>query len=260
MKADIKTLMLIPLMTVALEAGACTSATDDGGTAAAVKADSTVRADTILKADTTVVEEISYDYIPGRLTYDDIREVADELGVEVAAIRAVIEIEAGARHEGFWSAGKPIINFDLSMFRKFAARNKVNLSKYKKSHAVVFARPNRARYGSYQAVQQARFDAARTIDDKTAIQGTFWGMFQLGGFNWKTCGCKSPDEFVNLMSRSERDQLELFAEFVRETGMLPYLKAKNWAAFARRFNGPSYARRGYHTRLARAYAKHKKDK
>ena len=260
MKADIKTLMLIPLMTVALEAGACTSATDDGGTAAAVKADSTVRADTILKTDTTVVEEISYDYIPGRLTDEDIREVADELGVEVAAIRAVIEIEAGARHEGFWSDGKPIINFDLSMFRKFAARNKVNLSKYKKSHAVVFARPNRARYGSYQAVQQARFDAARTIDDKTAIQGTFWGMFQLGGFNWKTCGCKSPDEFVNLMSRSERDQLELFAEFVRETGMLPYLKAKNWAAFARRFNGPSYARRGYHTRLARAYAKHKKDK
>ena len=206
------------------------------------------------------VEAVSYEHIPDRLTDEDFREVAEELGVEVAAIKAVVEIEAGAKHEGFWANGKPIINFDLSMFRKFAARNKINLSRYQRSHAVVFAKPNRARYGSYQAAQQARLDAARTIDDKTAIEGTFWGMFQLGGFNWKVCGTSSPDEFVRLMSRSERDQLELFAEFIRETGMLPLLKAKNWSAFARRFNGPSYARRGYHTRLARAYAKHKAKK
>lgn len=206
------------------------------------------------------VEAVSYEHIPDRLTDEDFREVAEELGVEVAAIKAVVEIEAGAKHEGFWANGKPIINFDLSMFRKFAARNKINLSRYQRSHAVVFAKPNRARYGSYQAAQQARLDAARTIDDKTAIEGTFWGMFQLGGFNWKVCGTSSPDEFVRLMSRSERDQLELFAEFIRETGMLPLLKAKNWSAFARRFNGPSYARRGYHTRLARAYAKYKAKK
>ena len=206
------------------------------------------------------VEVVSYEHIPDRLTDEDFREVAEELGVEVAAIKAVVEIEAGTKHEGFWANGKPIINFDLSMFRKFAARNKINLSRYQRSHAVVFAKPNRARYGSYQAAQQARLDAARTIDDKTAIEGTFWGMFQLGGFNWKVCGTSSPDEFVRLMSRSERDQLELFAEFIRETGMLPLLKAKNWSAFARRFNGPSYARRGYHTRLARAYAKHKAKK
>ena len=206
------------------------------------------------------VEAVSYEHIPDRLTDEDFREVAEELGVEVAAIKAVVEIEAGTKHEGFWANGKPIINFDLSMFRKFAARNKINLSRYQRSHAVVFAKPNRARYGSYQAAQQARLDAARTIDDKTAIEGTFWGMFQLGGFNWKVCGTSSPDEFVRLMSRSERDQLELFAEFMRETGMLPLLKAKNWSAFARRFNGPTYARRGYHTRLARAYAKHKAKK
>lgn len=206
------------------------------------------------------VEVVSYEHIPDRLTDEDFREVAEELGVEVAAIKAVVEIEAGTKHEGFWANGKPIINFDLSMFRKFAARNKINLSRYQRSHAVVFAKPNRARYGSYQAAQQARLDAARTIDDKTAIEGTFWGMFQLGGFNWKVCGTSSPDEFVRLMSRSERDQLELFAEFIRETGMLPLLKAKNWSAFARRFNGPTYARRGYHTRLARAYAKHKAKK
>lgn len=239
---------LVSLLCTALVAGAGPVAVESDS-AKAVESDS-------VKA----VEAVSYEHIPDRLTDEDFREVAEELGVEVAAVKAVVEIEAGAKHEGFWANGKPIINFDLSMFRKFAARNKINLSRYQRSHAVVFAKPNRARYGSYQAAQQARLDAARTIDDKTAIEGTFWGMFQLGGFNWKVCGTSSPDEFVRLMSRSERDQLELFAEFIRETGMLPLLKAKNWSAFARRFNGPTYARRGYHTRLARAYAKHKAKK
>ena len=241
-------IVLVSLLCTALVAGAGPVAVESDS-AKAVETDS-------VKA----VEAVSYEHIPDRLTDEDFREVAEELGVEVAAIKAVVEIEAGAKHEGFWANGKPIINLDLSMFRKFAARNKINLSRYQRSHAVVFAKPNRARYGSYQAAQQARLDAARTIDDKTAIEGTFWGMFQLGGFNWKVCGTSSPDEFVRLMSRSERDQLELFAEFIRETGMLPLLKAKNWSAFARRFNGPTYARRGYHTRLARAYAKHKAQK
>ena len=247
---------LVSLLCTALMAGAGPVAVESDSVKA-VESDSVKAVETdSVKA----VEAVSYEHIPDRLTDEDFREVAEELGVEVAAIKAVVEIEAGAKHEGFWANGKPIINFDLSMFRKFAARNKINLSRYQRSHAVVFAKPNRARYGSYQAAQQARLDAARTIDDKTAIEGTFWGMFQLGGFNWKVCGTSSPDEFVRLMSRSERDQLELFAEFIRETGMLPLLKAKNWSAFARRFNGPTYARRGYHTRLARAYAKHKAKK
>ena len=73
------------------------------------------------------------------LTEADFEEVAAELGVEVAAIKAVVEIEAGRTHEGFASPGKPLINFDLSMFRRFATRRGVNLSKYSKSHSVVFA-------------------------------------------------------------------------------------------------------------------------
>lgn len=194
----------------------------------------------------------------GRLTEQDYIEVAEELGVEPAAIKAVVEIEAGRSHQGFWSEGKPVINFDLTVFRQMARRNKVNLAKYNRSHAVVFARPDARKYGSQQAAQQARLDAAMTIDSLTAIQGTFWGMFQIGGFNWKKCGTSSSAEFVRLMSRSERDQLELFAQFIVNSGLLAPLKAKNWAAFAKGYNGPAYASHGYHTRLAAAYNRYKK--
>jgi len=193
----------------------------------------------------------------GPLTENDFREVAEELGVEVAAIKAVVEIEAGKTHQGFWDEGKPLINFDLTMFRRMASKNRVSLSAAQKKYPVIFQRPNARKYGSQQAGQQARLDAARAFHNLSGIEGTFWGMFQIGGFNWKKCGADTPDHFVELMSRSERDQLELFAKFITNTGLLTHLKNKNWAAFARGYNGPGYAKRGYHTRMANAYRKFK---
>lgn len=192
----------------------------------------------------------------GPLTPDDYRRIADELGVEAAAIRAVVEIETGRTRTGFYETGRPIINFDLAVFRRAAARRGINLNRYASSHATVFAAPNIRKYGSQQKAQQARLDAAMDIDSIAAIESTFWGMFQIGGFNWKLSGAESRADFVRLMQRSEFDQLRLFANYIRNTGLLKPLKEKNWAAFARIYNGPSYASRGYHTRMGAAYARY----
>lgn len=193
-----------------------------------------------------------------RLTDDDYKQAADELGIDIASIKAVIEIEAGQTHQGFYKPNQPIINFDLPMFKKWAARHGIKLGKYSRSNAVVFARPNAKKYGSYQAAQYERLKSALSIDSIAAIEGTFWGMFQIGGFNWKKCGAESPVDFARRMSTSEKEQLELFVNFLKSNNLAKYLKAKNWAGFALRYNGPSYAKRGYHTRLAKAYSKYKK--
>ncbi|MDE6415718.1 MAG: N-acetylmuramidase family protein [Duncaniella sp.] len=187
-----------------------------------------------------------------RLTDDDFRKVAEELGVETAAIKAVVEIEAGKTHQGFSAPLKPLVNFDLSMFRSFAARRGINLGKYTSQYPEVFRSGRRT-----QPEVFSRLETAMAIDSTLAVESTFWGMFQIGGFNWKKCGVESIDEFVTLMSRSERDQLELFGKFITNTDLLKHLRSKNWAAFARGYNGPAYARRGYHTRLANAYRRYK---
>lgn len=207
--------------------------------------------------DKTANEAAAADTVPTiqRLTDDDYREVAENLGVEVAAIKAVVDIEAGRTHQGFHAPGLPLVNFDLTMFKRFAGRKGLNLAKFYKSHPTVFNRNGRLT----QNVQHERLRAARSIDNTTAIEGTFWGMFQIGGFNWKKCGAADINEFVERMSRSERDQLELFGEFITNTGLLTHLKNKNWTAFARGYNGASYAKRGYHTRLAASYARHLKE-
>ena len=192
------------------------------------------------------------------LTETDYREVAAELGVEVAAIKAVVDIETGNKHEGFWKPGKAIINFDLSIYRKFAPRRGVNLVSARKKYPLIFRGPNIKKYGSYQAAQYARFDAALEINRTSAIESCFWGMFQIGGFNWKKCGCSSIDEFFTRVNSSEREQLELFAVFCRENNLIRFIKSKNWAAFSLRYNGPGYKKRGYDSKMAAAYRKYSK--
>jgi hypothetical protein len=199
----------------------------------------------------------SPDHRYSKLTEQDYRDVAEELGVEVAAIKAVVEIEAGKAHEGFYQPGKPIINFDVSMYRKFAPKHGVSLTAASKKSPVIFASPNTKKYGSYQAAQYARLDAARAIDSESAYESAFWGMFQIGGFNWLLCGCSSAEEFVAKMSRSERDQLELFARLITKCGMVDSLRKKQWLQFALKYNGPRAKSRGYHTRMASAYARYK---
>lgn len=192
----------------------------------------------------------------GPLREEDFEEIAREIDVETAAIKAIVEIETGKTHRGFHTDGKPIINFDLTLFRRAAARRGINLSKYKDSPAL---KPVDIRkYGSQQAAQQARLDAAMAIDSIAAIESTFWGLFQIGGFNWKLAGAPNREAFVEKMSKSEYEQLRMFADFMNNTGLLKHLRSKNWAAFARLYNGPAYASRGYHTRMATAYKKYKK--
>lgn len=202
--------------------------------------------------------ELESDRTWDRLTERDYIEVAAELGVEVPAIKAVVDIETGRTHKGFWKKGKAIINFDINIYRQYAPRHGVNLAKAKKRHPEIFRNPDIKKYGSQQAAQYARFEKALEIDRASAMESCFWGMFQIGGFNWKLCNCCSVDEFCERVNRSEREQLELFAAFCRANGLVKYIKNKDWSNFSYRYNGPGYKKRGYHKKMAEAYRKFSK--
>ena len=73
-----------------------------------------VRVDSVPEADKSSRYE--------KLTDADFRMVAEELGVEVAAIKAVVSIEAGAAMKGFWAPGVPVINFDRAMYNRFRSK------------------------------------------------------------------------------------------------------------------------------------------
>lgn len=182
------------------------------------------------------------------LTDKDFEIVAKELGVEVAAIKAVVKIEAGPKLEGFWAPGVPVVNYVQSLFNKYNGKTKGRKLKDAKVPSGLTG---------YALKEWTSLTNARKINATAADMGCYWGMFQIGGFNYKLCGCESVEEMVSKVCESEFSQLEMFAVFIRNAGMLEALKKKDWAAFARKYNGPSYAKRGYHTRMAKEYANFK---
>ncbi len=202
-----------------------------------------------------VVKRVRVDTLPAQdslsrysgISESDFRLVADELGVEIAAIKAVVEIEAGKQMKGFWKPEVPVVNFDRKMY------NRMKGTPSRKDTGATVP----TGLSGYALQEWTQLVKARKTNSDAANKATFWGMFQIGGFNYRKCGCETIDEFVRLMCDSELEQLELFAAFITNTGMLDDLKNKNWKGFARKYNGAGYAKRGYHTRMAAAYKKYK---
>ncbi|MDE7420775.1 MAG: N-acetylmuramidase family protein [Muribaculaceae bacterium] len=179
------------------------------------------------------------------LTEEDFILIAKELGVEVAAVKAVVKIEAGPKLQGFWAPGVPVVNYTKSLFNKYNGKTK--------GRKLTDAKVPEGLTG-YALNEWTSLTKARKINADAADMGSYWGMFQIGGFNYKLCGCASVEEMVEKICESEFSQLQMFAVFIRNSGMLESLKKKDWATFARKYNGPSYAKRGYHTRMAKEYA------
>lgn len=184
-----------------------------------------------------------------QLTEKDFEWAASELGCEVATIKAVDSVES--RGKGFYESGEPVILYEAHIFSRLTDR------KYDKSHPDISSRTwNRNLYGSSSgAHQHGRLQKAVELDRDAALQSSSWGRFQLMGFNWKACGFSSLQSFINSMYRSERGQLEGFVGFLKSQNLARHLVNKNWAAFARGYNGPGYAQNKYDTKLAQAYAR-----
>ncbi len=166
----------------------------------------------------------------------------------MAAIKAVVRIEAGEKLQGFWAPGVPVANYVQSLYNKYSGKGTGRKIKDAKIPSGL---------SGYALQEWTALTNARKKNADAADMGTYWGMFQIGGFNYKLCGCQSVEEMVEKICDSEFSQLEMFAVFIRNSGMLEALKKKDWAAFARKYNGPSYAKRGYHTRMAKEYANYK---
>ncbi|MBO0951204.1 N-acetylmuramidase family protein [Fibrella forsythiae] len=170
--------------------------------------------------------------MPAKLTNNDLIAAASRLGCEVAAIRAVDEVESNGN--GFDSAGRPTIRFETAWFRTYTG---VTVS------------------GS----SRDSFNKAFAINPTAAMTSTSWGRYQVMGFNYKLVGYSSVNEFVDAMRESEQKHLAAFLTFVEKKSLVTAIRTRSWAAFAYKYNGANYAEGKYHIKLATAYAKYSKE-
>lgn len=186
------------------------------------------------------------------LSQADIEAAAASLGVQVAALMAVNEVES--RGEGFLH-GNPIVLFE----RHVMHRRLADAGQDAAALAVRYPDLVSLKRGGYRGGSQEwyRLNLARQIDPAIASESASWGAFQIMGYHWRVLDYASIDEFVAAMSRNEAAQLDAFVRFILADERLhKALKARKWADFAKGYNGPAYKENMYDTKLQRAYERH----
>lgn len=188
---------------------------------------------------------------------------AARLGVELAAIYAVNEVESAG--SGFLAIGKPKILFERHVMHQRLALPRTEgddqaaLRRHADELAAQFPALVNTKPGGYigGAAEHQRLAQARMIDALCANESASWGAFQIMGYHAERLGYASVDEFVRLMCQDENQQFEAFVRFIEaDPALLKALKGKKWAAFAKAYNGPAYARNLYDVKLERAYEQH----
>jgi hypothetical protein len=182
------------------------------------------------------------------LTEQDFQDAATALGCDVAAIKAVCQVEAP--RGGFNPDGTPTTLFEGHKFFKYT-----NGRFAVAAPDLCFKVWTRAHYGKGWQAEQERLQRAIALDRDAAIKSASWGKFQIMGFNHSMVGHDTLQGFVNAMYAGEREQLLAFVRYVQTAGLASALKEQDWAGFARGYNGPGYAENNYDTKMAAAFDK-----
>lgn len=193
---------------------------------------------------------ISFFGTASRSTQIGMAAAVDIVGCELEALRAVVQVETGLR--GFDAKERPKALFEPHVFYRLLK---------KRNDSSKLARAERAglaysKWGTrpYPADSYPRISAACRIDEECALQATSWGLPQILGLNHAAAGYENVVDMVTAFCEGEDAQLIAMARFIVAMGLDDSLKRKNWATFAKGYNGPSYAKHGYHKKLARSYA------
>jgi hypothetical protein len=182
------------------------------------------------------------------------QHAADRLGVDLATVKAIAEVESAG--DGFFPDGNVKTLFEGHHFYRLTK------GKFADSHPdLCFPKWDRTSYGKTWQAERARFERAWGLDPDAALKSCSWGRFQIMGFNHKACGFAYVTAFADAML-TEIGQLMAFVAFVRSNPkLLAAAQARDWDDFARIYNGPGYAApagrdNDYDVKLERAHKRH----
>lgn len=188
------------------------------------------------------------------LTEQDYINAANDLGCNVAAIKAVDDVESLG--DGFLASGKLKILFEGHKFYKYVT----DPEQVSKDYPTICFRVSTAETRKYYLGGEAeykRFNQAFKIDPRAAMLSTSWGRYQIMGFNYQDAGYKSVDEMIDDYKLGEDKQLLSFCQFVKKVDLHKCLQGDkpDFAAFASGYNGKSYKINKYDIKLQASFNK-----
>jgi len=183
-----------------------------------------------------------------RLDKSAFETIADMYDLDIATLRAVLSVESSG--SGFDGDGRPKILFEPHVFYRL-------LDPVKREYAIddglAYHKWGMRPYPPGSDAQYDRLTRAMKIDQTRALQSCSWGLGQIMGFNHDLAGYGDVETMVLAAMDSEPKQLEMMMQFIKSSGLLGKLRSKDWAGFARGYNGPGFSKNRYDEKLAEAY-------
>ncbi|WP_378187281.1 N-acetylmuramidase domain-containing protein [Aquimarina sp. W85] len=196
------------------------------------------------------------------LSEEDIIDFASFYNLEVAVVKAVNEVESNGK--GFLLDGRPRILFEGHIFWRQLSKKRIDPTKYLTNFTKDILYKNWTRkYYLGGSAEYNRLEKAAKIGSlkgirEAAYESASWGAFQIMGFHYKNLNYASVDEFVSTIYISEAKHLEVFGRFLEFSNLIQPLQNKDWKSFARGYNGSSYAKNKYDSKLEKAFQKYSK--
>ena len=186
-----------------------------------------------------------------RLSSTELLAAANKLGVDVATLRAILQVEtAGA---GFDAKKRLKLLFEPHIFYRQLGPGPKRDEAVKKGLAY-----RKARTRPYPPLSK-RYDqiaAAIAIDETAALNSASWGLPQIMGFNHRAAGFQSAKAMVSSMLEGEGQQLEAFTNLLSDWKLGDALRNRDWRRFALKYNGPNALKHGYDKSLRAAFEKY----
>lgn len=180
------------------------------------------------------------------------RSVGEVTGIAPAVLLAVATVETNAIAYALFSGRRePLIRFEGHYFDRLLAPAKRQEARLA---GLADPKPGGVRNPAAQSARWRLLDRAAAIDPAAAYEATSWGLGQVMGAHWKVLGFDDPQSLAEEARRSAAGQFMLVAHFLSNEGIDRLLPGRAFAAFARRYNGPAFARNGYDAKIAKAYA------
>jgi hypothetical protein len=183
------------------------------------------------------------------LTREGIECAAALIDISPATLWSVVTVET--RGVGFMPDRRPHVLFERHIFCQ-----RTN-GRFDAINSDISGPPGG--YGAYGSHQHDRLGAAITFNRQAALESASWGLGQIMGFNATAAGYTSVEDMVTRLLDSEDEHLAGTARFISTSNLHRLLQSRDWAKFARGYNGPGYAANRYDRKLAEAYARFSRD-
>lgn len=197
-----------------------------------------------------------------KISDEDYKNAAKELGCEVEVIKAIEKVESGGK-TGFDSKNRPVILYERHVFsrntnRKYDAKyhdisSKNGYKLKKKGESVAADVLNSEYYSASSDKNYKRLAKAYLLDKDAALKACSWGKFQILGENYKEIGFDSVTAMVEAHVKGQKGHLKAFIGFIRSKKLQKSMKDKDWEKVAKGYNGKNYKKFKYDTRIKNAY-------